>query len=87
MRNRNTNLLKSYTNSGTYQIEIKGEMIPNYLYYLQMKSGLQASFSTNKGVISSILIGGISNRKNFADVINTISEYGYEIASVHKIGP
>jgi hypothetical protein len=87
MKNRNTNLLESYTSSGTYQIAIKGEMIQNYLYYLQMKNGLQLSISTNKGQASSTLTGVISNREKFTEVINTISEYGYEITSAKKIGP
>jgi hypothetical protein len=87
MKNINTNLLESYSSSGTYQIEIKGEIVLNYLFYLQMKCGLQLSVSTNKGQTISTLTGIISNREKFTEVINTISEYGYEITSVKKIGP
>jgi hypothetical protein len=86
MKNINTNLLESYTSSGAYQIEIKGEIVLNYLYYLQMKCGLQLSVSTNKGQASSTLTGVISNREKFSEVINTLSELGHEITSANKSG-
>jgi hypothetical protein len=87
MKNINTNLLESYSSSGAYQIEIKGEIVLNYLFYLQMKCGLQLSVSTNTGQTISTLTGVISSLEKFTEVINALSEFDFEITSADKSGP
>jgi hypothetical protein len=87
MKNINTNLLESYSSSGTYQIAFKGEIVLNYLFYLQMKCGLQLSVSTNTGQTISTLTGVISSLEKFTEVINALSEFDFEITSADKSGP
>lgn len=75
----------SFISPGAYRIEVKGEMIGHYLYYLQMKSGFHLSRSRSKDKSNSIITGIISSKQLLTEVISFISGYGYEIISVKKI--
>ena len=85
MERQKSKSASSFDSPGTYRIEFKGEMVYNYLYYLQMKSGFCPKLSKVKGKSSSAITGLVSSRKLLKEVLTFISGYGYEVISIKKV--